>query len=109
MVEHSEIAERSVVRFHQPPLATLRGRAVWDGCRTIKDNHRRGNNPIMKLSARGLSSIGRASALQAEGRGFDSPSLHSFNKFVPEWTNGVDYSYETTRRIQWMGSGAGIH
>jgi hypothetical protein len=29
---------------------------------------------------RGLSSIGRASALQAEGQGFDSPSLHALSR-----------------------------
>lgn len=55
----------------------------------------------------GCSSLGRASALHAEGKGFDPPQLHQlfwWNTFCPQ--AGVT---EIGRAFAWTGSQAGCN
>ena len=44
----------------------------------------------LKIEMRGLSSAGRASALQAEGHRFEPYRPHRNQGWIPEWPKGAD-------------------
>ena len=60
------------------------------GGRRFESDLGRRFNRIENYFAWGLSSAGRASALQAEGHRFEPCRPHSYYGWVPEWPKGAD-------------------
>ena len=63
-----------------------------------------GSNPSLPTQNCGSSSVDRALAFQAEGRGFESRlPLHLLKGQVPEWPNGADCK-SAGLRLRWFES-----